>query len=73
MYFFSGEATCLKVIPAWAVMSVKAGFAGCGVSTWEDKNGTKARIANKEYFLKIILQGRPYVSRSCVDSNFLTR
>ena len=32
MYFLSGEATCLKVMPAWAVMSVKAILGGLPAS-----------------------------------------
>src|SRR5215213_11323597 len=39
MYFFSGEATCLKVMPDCAVISVKAIFGG----------GRSHRIANKRY------------------------
>src|SRR5215213_11937911 len=39
MYFFSGEATCLNVIPDCAVISVKAIFGG----------GTSHSIANKRY------------------------
>src|ERR1043166_634990 len=41
MYFFSGEATCLKVMPACAVMSVKEILAGCELKEFVSRKGAK--------------------------------
>lgn len=58
MYFLSGDATCLKVIPAWAVMSVNEIFDGCVGAGDDSDKAISVRIRSKEYF-KMIFVGRP--------------
>lgn len=56
MYFFSGDATCLKVIPAWLVISVKLIFDGWRLADCDGNKGKSARIARKGYGLKAKLK-----------------
>ena len=63
MYLFSGEATCLKVIPALEVMSVNAIFPCGGVAGGEGKKAVTTKIKSKRYFkmtfVGAALRGRP--------------
>src|SRR6185369_3976594 len=43
MYFLSGEATCLKVMPACLVMSVNAILMGCWLRTGFSRKDAKAQ------------------------------
>src|SRR6185369_14799907 len=43
MYFLSGEATCLKVMPACLVMSVNAILMGCWLKTGFSRKDAKAQ------------------------------
>src|SRR4030095_5839866 len=53
MYLFSGEATCLKVIPAGTVMSVNLIFSGCVTSkAGVNHSKPKASTASTEYGLR---------------------
>src|SRR5215212_4210354 len=59
MYLFSGEETCLKVMPACSVMSMKRGPRGC----WPDASRFKRSCATTSASSTLmILEDKPCVT-----------
>src|SRR5215213_3340756 len=58
MYFLSGEATCLKVMPACVVMSVKAILVGCWLRTVFSRSGATAQSKNMTRRVKSLIDFR---------------